>query len=79
MDDTERMVRDYKRVVGKIQDAISQEKVDDIVPALSSVLAEVGAFSEIEKKQLVYFVVGAIDRIYRNHEGGSCEHQGKPN
>ncbi len=43
------------------------------------ILAEVGAFSEIEKKQLVYFVVGAIDRIYRNHEGGSCEHQGKPN
>jgi len=34
--------------------------------------------SEIEKKQLVYFVVGAIDRIYQNYEGG-CEHKGKPN
>lgn len=49
MNDIERMVKDYTRVVGKIQDAISQEKVDDIVPALSSVLAELVRFLKLKR------------------------------
>ncbi len=72
------MLKEYMRVVRKIQDAIEGEKVDDIIPALSSVLGEVGAFSEMDKKRLVFFVVGSIDRIYQRH-GDNCEHKGKPN
>lgn len=62
------MAEEYMNVVHKIQDAISKEDVDNIIPALSSVLAEVGVFAELDKKRLVFFVVGSIDRIYSNHE-----------
>jgi len=72
------MLKEYMRVVRRIQDAIEGEDIDNIIPALSSVLGEVGAFSEMDKKRLVFFVVGSIDRIYQNH-GGGCEHKGKPN
>lgn len=72
------MLKEYMRVVRRIQDAIEGEDIDNIIPALSSVLGEVGAFSEMDKKRLVYFVVSSIDRIYQNH-GGGCEHQRKPN
>ena len=72
------MLKEYMRVVRRIQDAIEGEDIDNIIPALSSVLGEVGAFSEMDKKRLVYFVVSSIDRIYQNH-GKDSNDKSKPN
>lgn len=54
----------YLRVVDKIQAAMHGENIDDLVPALATCLAQVGAEFAPNKQRFVAYVVSTIDNLY---------------
>jgi hypothetical protein len=60
---------DYLRVINKLQEAMDGESVDDLIPALATCLAQVGASHAPNKRQFVSYVVKCIDNIFERHGG----------
>ena len=55
---------EYLELVDKLQDVLSNKKLDDVIPALSTILAFSFAESEQDKKQCVYYIVNTIDYAF---------------
>jgi len=59
----------YLRLIRKIQEAMDGESVDDLIPALSTCLAQVGASHAPNKREFVSYVVKCIDTIFERYGG----------
>jgi hypothetical protein len=57
--------RDLIRKIDKVLDGAS---ADDAIPALTSFLGAVGAFSNISKRTLLSYVASALDKTYAEFE-----------
>lgn len=54
----------YLKLIQQLEDRIQDEELDNIVPALTTLLAQAGWMSTWDKKIFVAYVVNAIDRTY---------------
>jgi hypothetical protein len=58
----------YLELTDKLQDLLVGRKLDDVIPALSTVLAFAFVASEQDKKQCVYYIVNTIDYAFEKYE-----------
>jgi len=58
----------YLELTDKIQDLLFGKKLDDVIPALSTILAFAFVASEQDKKQCVYYIVNTIDYAFKKSE-----------
>ena len=58
----------YLELTDKLQDLLVGKKLDDVIPALSTVLAFAFVASEQDKKQCVYYIVNTIDYAFEKCE-----------
>jgi hypothetical protein len=58
----------YLELTDKLQDLLVGKKLDDVIPALSTVLAFAFVASEQDKKQCVYYIVNTIDYAFQKSE-----------
>ena len=61
---TEEQIFQYQRIVLAIEDALDGVSMDVAVPAIGAYLAAAGAFSEVEKKKFISWIVEQIDNAY---------------
>jgi hypothetical protein len=54
----------YLKLLHQLEDTLEDEELDNIVPALTTLLAQAGWLSTRDKKNFVAYVVNAIDRTY---------------
>jgi hypothetical protein len=54
----------YLKLLHQLEDRIQDEELDNIIPALTTLLAQAGWLSTRDKKIFVSYVVNAIDRTY---------------
>lgn len=65
--------QEYLRVVDKIQSAMHGEDIDNLVPALATCLAQVGAEFAPNKQRFVAYVVNTIDNLYDHCRKGMSD------
>ena len=58
----------YLELTDKIQDLLFGKKLDDVIQALSTILAFAFVASEQDKKQCVYYIVNTIDYAFKKSE-----------
>jgi hypothetical protein len=54
----------YLKLLNRLEDMLQDEEIDNIIPALTTLLAQAGWLSTRDKKVFVAYVVNAIDRTY---------------
>lgn len=54
----------YLKLLHQLEDMLEGEELDNIIPALTTLLAQAGWMSTRDKKIFVAYVVNAIDRTY---------------
>jgi hypothetical protein len=54
----------YLKLLHRLEDLVEDEELDNIIPALTTLLAQAGWMSTRDKKIFVAYVVNAIDRTY---------------
>jgi len=59
---------EYLKLVDEIQDVLGNKKLDDVIPALSTILAFAFVASEQDKKHCVYYIVNTIDYAFQKSE-----------
>jgi hypothetical protein len=60
--------KEYLKLVDELQDVLFGKKLDDVIPALSTILAFAFVASEQDKKQCVYYIVNTIDYAFQKSE-----------
>jgi len=63
----------YLRVCDKIQQAMHGENIDDLIPALTTCLAQLGAEHAPNKQKFVSYVVNSIDNLYDRCKKGMSD------
>jgi len=63
----------YLRVVEKIQHSMNGEMIDDLIPALATCLAQLGAEHAPNKQKFVAYVVSTIDNLYDKCKKGMSD------
>jgi hypothetical protein len=54
----------YLKLLHRLEDMLQDEEIDNIIPALTTLLSQAGWLSTRDKKVFVAYVVNAIDRTY---------------
>lgn len=54
----------YPKLIQQLENMLEGEELDNIIPALTTLLAQAGWMSTRDKKIFVAYVVNAIDRTY---------------
>lgn len=62
------MTKTYEELFTAVDHALDGYELDDVVPVLSSFLAQAGYLSGMNKREFVSFVVNSIDKIYAAKE-----------
>lgn len=76
MNDFKRLAQEHLRLVQKIEDALEGEHLDNVVPTLTTFLAEAGWMSGMEKKRFITHVVDSIDRMFAAAERAEKNNEG---
>jgi hypothetical protein len=61
-------VYEYQKIILAMNDLLDGKGQDIVIPAVISYLAAAGAFSGVEKKKFISFIVAQIDRAYEELE-----------
>lgn len=65
---TEQQIFEYQKIVLALEDALEGASMDIAVPAIGAYLAAAGAFSEVEKKRFITWIVEQIDNAYEEFD-----------
>lgn len=61
---SDEQIYEYQKIILGMEDLFSGKSVDAIIPAVMAYLAAAGAFSGVEKKAFISYVVAQIDNAY---------------
>ena len=61
---TEEQIFEYQKIVLALEDGLEGASMDIAVLAIGAYLAAAGAFSEVEKKKFITWIVEQIDNAY---------------
>ena len=64
----------YEKLCDDIQSVLHGHKLDDVIPALSSLLAYAFLDSGQEKKKCVYYVVQTVDYVFERNKDEKTNH-----
>jgi len=64
----------YLKLCDDLQSFLVGHKLDDVIPALGSILAHAFAESGKDKKKCVAYVVGTIDYVFERKQNESNKH-----
>lgn len=56
---------DYHDLVTKVEDSILHQDLDDVIPVLTSLLAQAGHQYGAEKKGFIAYLVSSVDLVYQ--------------
>ena len=57
-------IQEFGGLMEKVEDLLQGEKLDNVVPALTTLLGEAGWMSRMSKQEFVKYVSEAIDATY---------------
>lgn len=57
-------IQEFGGLMEKVEDLLQGEKLDNVVPALTTLLGEAGWMSRMSKKEFIEFVTEALDSTY---------------
>lgn len=63
-------IYEYQKIIMGMDELFDGKDTVLIIPAVISYLAAAGAFSGVEKKKFISFIVAQIDRAYEELERG---------
>ena len=61
-------IYEYQKIIMGMDELFDGQDTELIIPAVISYLAAAGAFSGVEKKRFISFIVAQIDRAYEELE-----------
>jgi hypothetical protein len=61
-------IYEYQKIIMGMDELFDGQDTELIIPAVISYLAAAGAFSGVEKKKFISFIVAQIDRAYEELE-----------
>lgn len=61
-------ILEYQKIVLGMESLFDGKSIDAIIPAAMAYLAAAGAFSGVEKKAFITFVVSQIDNAYEEFD-----------
>ena len=65
---SDEQIYEYQKIILGMEDLFSGKSVDAIIPAVMAYLAAAGAFSGVEKKAFISYVVAQIDNAYEEFD-----------
>ena len=61
-------IREYQSIILNLENVFDGKSVHSIIPAVMAYLAAAGAFSGVEKKKFISYVVAQIDSAYEEFD-----------
>lgn len=65
---SDEQIYEYQKIILGMEDLFSGKSVDAIIPAVMAYLAAAGAFSGVEKKAFISYIVAQVDNAYEEFE-----------
>ena len=65
---SDEQIYEYQKIILDMENLFSGKSVDTIIPAVVAYFAAAGAFSGVEKKAFISYIVAQVDNAYEEFE-----------